>query len=429
MRLLFHSIIILIVLTSTCIASTKDLKKAERLTQRGMFSQAIKILERQTHLMPANPLVYFLLGKCYLHTRNYEGAEKSFNMAFIQKPDYGAKIATEFNNEGIVCLYRNEVESAVHLFNAAKSYQQAIAASIAETFFHYGNDQINSELDKTETFFNLAISYDSSYSKKVCDAYFERLKARGKLSVDLLNKTMKCSNHSDNEIINALITKFPGEIRVINLKAGEVCDIGMVESGQELHYLYANHSFEHRIQRVYNNKGCGGCDDPSWHDPTGREYYNVTYGGRLQIKTDEQPLKVILAISGPTISEQEIEEKVIVLALEDVHFDFDKSTLTKEAQEILKMNIRILKEHPKTKVLIEGYTSASGTEEYNQKLSERRANAVKAYIVAEGIVTPDRLSEIGYGKTRPVMYEAVPKDLYSEAAKANMRVLFEIIVK
>jgi OOP family OmpA-OmpF porin len=128
-------------------------------------------------------------------------------------------------------------------------------------------------------------------------------------------------------------------------------------------------------------------------------------------------------------SEPKIEEKVIVLAFEDIHFDFDKSTLTKEAQVILKRNIQILKENPKAKVRIAGYTSASGTEEYNQKLSERRAKAVKDYLVEEGIITPDRLSEIGYGETRPAMYEAAPKDLYSNAAKANMRVLFEIIMK
>ena len=128
-------------------------------------------------------------------------------------------------------------------------------------------------------------------------------------------------------------------------------------------------------------------------------------------------------------SEPKIEEKVIVLALEDIHFDFDKSTLTKEAQVILKRNIQILKENPKAKVRIAGYTSASGTEDYNQQLSERRAKAVKDYLVEEGIVTPDRLSEIGYGETNPAMYEAAPKDLYSKAAKANMRVLFEVIVK
>jgi len=147
--------------------------------------------------------------------------------------------------------------------------------------------------------------------------------------------------------------------------------------------------------------------------------------------------KVIILASEPKVeekvsilaSEPKVEEKVVILAFEDVHFDFDKATLTEEAQVILKRNIQILKENPKVKVRIAGYTSASGTESYNQRLSERRANAVKEYLAKEGIIAPDRLFTIGYGETRPAMYEAAPKDLYSAAAKANMRVLFEIIVK
>jgi outer membrane protein OmpA-like peptidoglycan-associated protein len=81
------------------------------------------------------------------------------------------------------------------------------------------------------------------------------------------------------------------------------------------------------------------------------------------------------------------------------------------------------------KIRIAGYASASGTKEYNQKLSERRATSVKNYLVQEGGIAQDRLSIIGYGDTRPAEYEPVPSDIYSEAAKANMRVLFEVIVK
>ena len=147
------------------------------------------------------------------------------------------------------------------------------------------------------------------------------------------------------------------------------------------------------------------------------------------------PRKVIILASEPKVEEKvvalaaEPKEKIIILAFEDTHFDFDKSTLKPEAQVILKRNIQILKANPKAKVRIAGYTSASGTESYNQKLSERRAKAVEDYLIKEGLIAPDRLSKIGYGETRPAMYEAAPKDLYSEAAKANMRVLFEIIVE
>jgi OOP family OmpA-OmpF porin len=146
-----------------------------------------------------------------------------------------------------------------------------------------------------------------------------------------------------------------------------------------------------------------------------------------------EPEKVVILASEPQVEEKVMvaaaEPKIIVLAFEDVHFDFDKSTLKPEAQTILKRNIQILKDNPKAQVRIAGYTSASGTEEYNQKLSERRAKAVEEYLINEGIITQERLSTIGYGKTNPAMYEAAPKELYSKAAKANMRVLFEIVVQ
>jgi len=123
------------------------------------------------------------------------------------------------------------------------------------------------------------------------------------------------------------------------------------------------------------------------------------------------------------------EPQIIVLAFEDVHFDFDKSTLKPEAQMILKRNFQMLKDNPEAKVRIAGYTSASGTEEYNQKLSERRAKVVQEYLINEGIITRERLSIIGYGKKHPAIYEAAPKEIYSTEAKTNMRVLFEIIMK
>jgi OOP family OmpA-OmpF porin len=142
--------------------------------------------------------------------------------------------------------------------------------------------------------------------------------------------------------------------------------------------------------------------------------------------------KVIILVSEPKVEEKVMvaasETKVIILAFEDVHFYYDKSTLNPEAQAILKRNIQLLKDNPKVQVRIAGYTSASGTEEYNQKLSERRAKAVQEFLISEGIITRDRLSTIGYGKTNPAVYEAAPKELYSPAARANMRVLFEIIV-
>ncbi|MEN6473829.1 MAG: OmpA family protein [Syntrophaceae bacterium] len=160
---------------------------------------------------------------------------------------------------------------------------------------------------------------------------------------------------------------------------------------------------------------------------------SFSFGGSKPAPALSVEEKVVIMASEPKVEEKVVkaaaEPKIIILAFEDVHFDFDKSTLKPEAQEILKRNIQILKDNPNAQIRIAGYTSASGTEDYNQKLSERRAQAVQEYLVNAGIITRDRLSTIGYGETRPAMHEAAPKELYSPAAKANMRVLFEIIVQ
>jgi outer membrane protein OmpA-like peptidoglycan-associated protein len=121
--------------------------------------------------------------------------------------------------------------------------------------------------------------------------------------------------------------------------------------------------------------------------------------------------------------------EVKFILLEDAHFDFDKSTLTKEGEEILKRNIQVMKENPGIKVRVAGYASASGTDDYNQMLSERRAKTVEDYLIKEGGIAPERLTKIGYGEKRPAMYEPIPEEIDSKAAKANIRVLFEIIVQ
>jgi len=122
------------------------------------------------------------------------------------------------------------------------------------------------------------------------------------------------------------------------------------------------------------------------------------------------------------------QAKVIVPAivakeviLEDSYFDFDSSALRPEGMEAMRENVQLLKDNPDTTVSVAGYTSRRGTEEYNQKLSERRAVAVADFLVKEGIA-PDRITTIGYGETRPVEFEATnEKD--TPAAQANKRVI------
>lgn len=147
-----------------------------------------------------------------------------------------------------------------------------------------------------------------------------------------------------------------------------------------------------------------------------------------------EPKQVVLE-SSPSPRIEEVEEivverkpNVVVLAFEDIHFNFDSSALTKDAQGILQRSLKLLRDNPETKVRIAGYTSASGSPEYNQKLSERRAGAVKKYLLDKGNISPERLSTVGYGETEPAEHEVSPDEKHSLAARANMRVLFETIL-
>lgn len=117
------------------------------------------------------------------------------------------------------------------------------------------------------------------------------------------------------------------------------------------------------------------------------------------------------------------------ITLEDIHFDFDKATLTKVAIGILNSDIKTLKENSDIKVQIEGHACAHGTDAHNMALSERRANAVKEYLVHQGIAS-GRLTTIAYGSTRLAMPEIpTPHNKESKEAKANRRVHFEVIAQ
>jgi len=90
-----------------------------------------------------------------------------------------------------------------------------------------------------------------------------------------------------------------------------------------------------------------------------------------------------------------------IAGLVTVQFGYDKSSLDAAAKKGIAGNVDWMKSHANVKVQIEGHCDARGTIEYNVALGERRANAVKAYMVSLGIPA-DRLNTISYGKERPV---------------------------
>jgi peptidoglycan-associated lipoprotein len=86
--------------------------------------------------------------------------------------------------------------------------------------------------------------------------------------------------------------------------------------------------------------------------------------------------------------------------LKDVFFDFDKFNIRADQKAALDANVAWLKTNPRAKITIEGHCDERGTPEYNLGLGERRANAVKDYLVSAGI-SADRIVTVSYGEERP----------------------------
>ncbi len=85
-----------------------------------------------------------------------------------------------------------------------------------------------------------------------------------------------------------------------------------------------------------------------------------------------------------------------------LHFDFDKAIIKETDIPLLKKAIDFIKKYPQSKVSLEGHTDSIGTELYNQKLSEKRADAVRKYLLKEGACTESKISSTGYGELKPV---------------------------
>ncbi len=112
---------------------------------------------------------------------------------------------------------------------------------------------------------------------------------------------------------------------------------------------------------------------------------------------------------------------VMTLSDEAFRFDFDKATLRPENKETLSRIAGVLLASEGYRLFIDGHTDDIGTDEYNQKLSERRAKAVRDYLVAAGL-PPELFTVQGFGKSQPLVNAST-----KEARAANRRVEIGIV--
>lgn len=122
-------------------------------------------------------------------------------------------------------------------------------------------------------------------------------------------------------------------------------------------------------------------------------------GGGIGAYMDHQEER-LTRIPGTTV--ERVSDDVLLVHFDtDVLFPVDSAALQAGAQGTLGQVGRVLLDYPKTAVVVQGHTDSTGSEEHNQALSERRAQAVYNYLVGRG-VGPDRMTAVGYGESLPV---------------------------
>src|SRR5690606_8337368 len=124
-----------------------------------------------------------------------------------------------------------------------------------------------------------------------------------------------------------------------------------------------------------------------------------TAGALIGRRMDQQAER--LAKSLPNAKVERVGEAILVTFDSVILFDFDSAELRPEARTNLANLARSLQEFDKTSVLLVGHTDSVGSEEYNQRLSERRARAAAEFLIAQG-VSRDRIVAIGRGELEPV---------------------------
>ena len=139
-----------------------------------------------------------------------------------------------------------------------------------------------------------------------------------------------------------------------------------------------------------------------------------------------------MRIEGATSKEKTINKTIemrklvvgVFSILRNIYFDFDKASFKTDSYTELNKLEAMLNQNPGMVVEIGGHTDAVGTKEYNQNLSQRRAQAVKDYLVKKGIDTR-RVKPVGYGKSKPL----ASNDDEEDGRELNRRVEFKVLEK
>lgn len=139
-----------------------------------------------------------------------------------------------------------------------------------------------------------------------------------------------------------------------------------------------------------------------------------TAGALIGNHMDKQAEELQEDLDGALV--QRVGEGILITFTDGMQFDVDSYKVPSSGTSNLNDLAEVIQKYEDTDILIEGHTDNTGAEEYNQDLSVKRANAVKRYLISNG-VGANRLSSVGYGESQPLDDNAT-----ESGRKANRRV-------
>lgn len=139
-------------------------------------------------------------------------------------------------------------------------------------------------------------------------------------------------------------------------------------------------------------------------------------GGAIGHYQDKQEAELRAELQGTGVSVTRIGDNITLNMPGNVTFATNSSDLSPAFFDVLTSVSKVLKEYDQTVVEVAGHTDSTGTDEYNQALSERRASSVAQFLQTQGVIS-QRLITVGVGETRPVADNGT-----ADGRQANRRV-------
>lgn len=124
-----------------------------------------------------------------------------------------------------------------------------------------------------------------------------------------------------------------------------------------------------------------------------------TAGALIGRHMDKQAEELRRDLEGATV--ERVGEGILITFNSGLQFDLNSYNLTATTRGNLDDFARVVNKYDDTDILIEGHTDSSGSDDYNQTLSEKRAESVKRHLISQGVVA-NRLTSVGYGESQPI---------------------------